>query len=362
MPLRKVFPKILPTRGSRQLAAPPGSLVHFGARRTEKFTVRSIRYDKDTVEFREEEDVPDVSSIRGDRVDYYEVLGLHDVEKISALAKAFSLNPLVVEDILNTTGRPKIEKRDDLVFVVCRLVTLDEEMQEIDAQQCSFVLLPDSVLLSFLEAPTPAFEPVRERIRTGVGGRIRRYGADYLLWAVLDAVVDNYLHVVDHLDPVIIRMEEDLQRDADSVSTAELYALKRDIGQLNRAIRPIREITAGLRRANSDLLTGIAEQYFEDLNDHAVQVIESTEHLRDSASALRDFHLSAVSNRMNEVMKVLTCLSTIFLPMSFLAGIYGMNFEWIPELQYKWGYPLLWVFFLTCSGTMLWLFRRKKWI
>lgn len=362
MVLRNFIPNILSPRNKHHLAQPPGSLVHFGAKRTDRFSIRSIRYNLDSHDTSEEDDLPELSTISPDRVDFYEILGLHEVEKISRVGQAFSLNSLVVEDILNTTARSKIEKRDENIFVICKLVTYDGETAEVDVQQCSFVLLPDNVLLSFLEAPTGAFDPVLERIRTGSGGRIRKYGADYLLWALLDAVVDNYLYVIDQLDQSIIQTEDALQQNPDKTTTAELYNLKRDIGQLYRMIRPIREITAGLTRSNSDLLTANSVPFFVDLNDHAVQVLESTEDLRENASALRDFHLSIVSHRMNEVMKVLTCFSTIFLPLTFIAGIYGMNFKWMPELEFKWGYPIVWFLFFVGAATMFWLFRKKRWI
>jgi magnesium transporter len=362
MALRNFIPNILSSRHKHHLAQPPGSLVHFGAKRSDGFSIRSIRYNFESHDINDNDDLPELSKISPDRVDFYEILGLHEVEKISRVGKAFSLNSLVVEDILNTTARSKIEKRDENIFVICKLLTYDSGSAQVEVQQCSFVLLPDNVLLSFLEAPTGAFDPVLERIRTGLGGRIRKYGADYLLWALLDAVVDNYLYVIDQLDKSIIETEDILEQDPDKTTTTALYNLKRDIGQLYRMIRPIREIAAGLTRSNSDLLTSNSDPFFVDLNDHAVQVIETTEDLRESASALRDFHLSIVSHRMNEVMKVLTCFSTIFLPLTFIAGIYGMNFKWMPELELKWGYPLVWCFFFCGAATMFWLFRKKRWI
>ena len=362
MAIRKLFPKLGFSRKSKHLAQPPGSFVHFGARRVDHFRVRSIRYNEAEIQEQQDQDLSTIEKADPTAIDYHEVVGLHEVEKISQLAEIFSLNSLLVEDILNTGSRAKIEKRDDVVFVICKLVTHDSEANEVDVQQCSFVLLPDNVVLTFLEGPTEAFEPVCERIRTGVGGRIRRFGADYLLWALLDAVVDNYLYVIDVLDRNIFQTEEQLQENPDKITTEELYALKRDVGQLYRTIRPIREISSVLTRSGSSLLTEKSEPFFTDLNDHVVQVVETTEDLRESAGALREFHLSMVSHRMNEVMKVLTCFSTIFLPMTFLAGIYGMNFEYIPELSFRWGYPALWGLFLVVAGVMIWLFRKKRWI
>ncbi|MCG8602822.1 MAG: magnesium/cobalt transporter CorA [Verrucomicrobiales bacterium] len=362
MAIRKLFPKIGFSNKRKHLAQPPGSLVHFGTKRVDRFQIRSMRFDEAALEENDDQELENVVKADPDLIDFHEVVGLHEVKKISALAELFSLNSLLVEDILNTGSRPKIEKRDDVVFVICKLVTHDGQTNEVDVQQCSFVLLPNNVLLTFLEGPTSAFNPVRERIRTGAGGRIRRFDADYLLWALLDAVVDNYLYVIDVLDRNIFQTEEQLQENPDKITTEELYTLKRDVGQLYRTIRPIREISTVLTRPGSPLLTETSEPFFTDLNDHVIQVVETTEDLRESAGALREFHLSMVSHRMNEVMKVLTCFSTIFLPMTFLAGIYGMNFEYIPELSFRWGYPALWGVFLVAAGVMIWLFRKKKWI
>jgi magnesium transporter len=200
-----------------------------------------------------------------------------------------------------------------------------------------------------------------ERIRTGGGGRIRRFGADYLAWALLDAVVDHYLHVIDRLDEAIVELDERLQQDATSVSVSELYGLKHDIGQLFRAIRPIREITSSLVRPTSRLIEKRTRPFFDDLNDHALQVIESTEDLRERSTALRDFFLSAASHRMNEIVKVLTCFSSIFLPLTFIAGIYGMNFKHMPELSSPWGYPAIWGGFIVCAIGMNWFFRARRW-
>jgi magnesium transporter len=219
-----------------------------------------------------------------------------------------------------------------------------------------------NLVLTFCETPTAVFDPVIDRIRTNVGGRIRRLGADYLAWAILDAIVDNYLSVIDHLDDAVVAIDEKLQLDDRSAHVGEIYALKREINRVFRTIRPIREIAISLLRENETLLTPASRPYYVDLNDHAIQAIETTEYLREGSNSLREFYLSSASNRMNEVMKVLTCFSTIFLPLTFIAGIYGMNFEHMPELQHRWAYPAIWIIFLLCAAGMFWLFRRMRWL
>lgn len=354
-----------PSRRSRKresdLALPPGSLVHFGAKRSPDFSIRCILFDEDSVEETTGDEPADLPSGEG-RVKWHQVTGLHEIDRFSRLGEKFDIPNLILEDILNTNARAKIEKREDFVFVVTKLVSVAPDRTSIDAQQLSLLLLPDQTLLTFLEGPTSTLDPVVERIRTGIGGRIRRHGADYLLWALLDAVVDNYLFVIDRFDESITALEDQLELKTTGVEASEIYGLKRDVSRFFGSIRPIREITSSIRRQHSPLLDESSAPYFVDLNDHAIEVIESTEDMRERSSGLRDFFLSTVSNRMNEVMKVLTCFSTIFLPLTFFAGIYGMNFEHMPELGWKWAYPTLWAGFLLIAGGMFWLFRKMRWL
>lgn len=352
-----------PNRTKRPVALPPGSLVHVGQQRAESVEIQLVSYNLETVTIENLDHLPNKEQCADpDKVTWVNVSGLHDIEKLSTLGNEFGISSLTLEDILNTGSRPKIEKREDQIFVVVKLVTSDAEGNSMDLQHLALLLLPGNVLISFLEEKSEAFAPVIERIRTGSGGRIRRFGADYLLWALLDATVDNYLLVIDHLDESVVIMDDRLQMDATDVAAKELYGLKRDVGHLHRAIRPIREITVSLNRPDTNLLEVETKPFFADLNDHGLQVLETTEDLRESVSSLREFYLSAASHRMNEVMKVLTCFSTIFLPLTFIAGIYGMNFEYMPELKLPWGYFGVWVVFTVCAAGMFILFRKKHWL
>ena len=344
-------------------AQPPGTLEHIGEKRVEKFGILVADYDAEEAEFEEFDSVEDSFRFAGtDRVTWIHLTGLHDVEAIRKLGEGFGIHPLILEDILNTTSRPKIEDHDDYLFVVTKLMNFDETSRSVDVQHFSLLLLPDGSVLTFLEAPTPVFDPVRQRIRTGGGGRIRKSGADYLAWALLDAVIDHYFRVIEGVDETIAAIDEKLQVDTDAVEPAELYALKKEVSALHRLVRPIREIATVLLRSDSALMTDYSRPYYRDLYDHALHVLESAEDLRELAGALRDFYLTAVSNRMNEVMKVLTSFATIFMPVTFLAGIYGMNFEVMPELKWPWAYPALIGIFLVIAGVMFVFFRRKKWI
>lgn len=356
----------LAPRNPRPLAQPPGSLVHRGEKRTEQASLRLVTYDADFHEEKGLDSIADEPLETGDgKVRWLHVTGLHEVEEIARIGRRFGIDALSLEDILHTSSRSKIENRETGIFVVMRMMTQPGgeggNQRAIEGQHFALLLLPGDLVLTFSETHTAVFDPVLHRIRTNVGGRIRRNGADYLTWALLDAVVDNFLHVIDRLDDEVVAMDDRLQNAPNEVEVGEIYALKRDINRFDRAIRPIREIAGVLLRENP-LLTDVSKPFFLDLNDHAIQAIETTEFLREGSAALRELYLSLASHRMNEVMKVLTCFSTIFLPLTFIAGVYGMNFTYMPEKDMTWGYPAVWIVFILCAAGMFWLFRRMKWL
>ncbi len=341
----------------------PGSLIHTGEQRTDQVVFTVTEYDEDHSEILATEDVNECLRFSDTRqVTWIHVTGLHDPERISALGRAFQIHPLILEDILNTDCRPKIEEFDDYVFVVTKLLYYEPATHAVDVQQFSLLLLPDTSVLTFLESPSPVFDPVMDRIRSGGTGRIRKSGADYLAWALLDTMVDHYFGVVDGVDLTLDEAEEKFEDDPDSLEASYLYQLKKEVSALHRLVRPIRDIATILYRSESALITRTSHPYFRDLYDHAVHVLEQTEDLRENAGSLRDFYLSQASNRMNEIMKVLTCFATIFMPLTFLAGIYGMNFEHMPELAWPWAYPALMGVFLLTAGGMFVFFRRKGWL
>jgi magnesium transporter len=342
---------------------PPGLLVHLGERRTDEVRIVAMEYDDETAESIVSQDVSECLRFADTRqVTWIEVTGLHDPDKIAQLGEAFHIHPLILEDILSTHCRPKIEEFDDYVFVVTKLLNYDEATHTVEVQQFSLLLLPDTSVITFLEAPTNVFDPVRQRIQSGGTGRIRKGGADYLAWALMDTVVDHYFSVVDGVDEAIANFEDRFQDDPNSVTSEELYALKKEVSALYRLVRPIREIATVLHRSDSDLIGEAAQPFFRDLYDHSVHVLEQTEDLRENAAILREFYLSHASNRMNQIMKVLTGFSTIFLPLTFLVGVYGMNFQNMPELSQPWGYPMVWAVCVLIAGGMFWFFRKKDWI
>ncbi|MCP5540234.1 MAG: magnesium/cobalt transporter CorA [Akkermansiaceae bacterium] len=349
-------------RHRASLGAPPGSPIHIGERRLDETRIALTIFDRETVERRTEATLEDCARDTGPgKIRLIEVMGLHDTDRIVALCEHFRVPSLIQEDILNTSGRSKIEEHAEGVYIITRLLTHSPDGADVDVQHLAVLLLPGETVLTFREAPTTAFDPVHQRIDTGKG-RIRRSGADYLLWALIDMVVDHYLQVTVSIDETLARLEESLETTPEQIDSTAVFAAKKDINHLHRGIRPIREIATALYHPDSDLVRPEMHPFFRDLHDHAIQAVEASEDLRETAASLRDFYLSSVSNRMNEIMKVLTCFSAIFLPLTFLAGIYGMNFRHMPELDWPLAYPALWIAFGLISAVMFWFFRRKRWL
>ena len=346
-----------------QPAQSPGSLIHIGERRTEQLVISAAEFDADHIEIRELHDFSELP-LENDptKVTWIHVSGLHDIGQIAKLGALYGIHPLILEDILNTNSHSKFEDHDGHIFIVNRMLSFNSANAEVDVQHSALLLLPGNILLTFLEGPTEVFAPIYARLKTGGAGRIRNHGADYLAWAIIDAVVDNYFHVIDGVLDTLNRMEDTLQDDASDVEAGDLFSLKKEVSALHRMVRPVRDIATALQHSDCPVLTPAVRPYLRDLSDHSHQVREAIDELRDSAASLRDFYLTIASNRMNEVMKVLTCFSTVFLPLTFLAGIYGMNFDVLPELHLKWAYFALWALFAVIAAGMFVLFRKKKWL
>jgi magnesium transporter len=347
-------------RRTRKTGQPPGSLVFVGERKAERVTVSVIDYDAEHCDEREAS-AADCSPLRDTgTVSWINVDGLHDTEILGQLGEGFGLHPLVLEDIANTDQRPKAEDHEDYLFLVFKMLSYDDATQEVDAEQVSLVL-GRHFLLSFQERPGDVFDEVRERIRTG-RGRVRQMGPDYLAYCLLDAVVDHYYLVLEKVGERIETVQEAIVSDPRPETLETLHNMRRGVIFLRRAIWPLREVLAGLQRRDSGLISEGTDIYLRDVYDHIVQTMDTVETLRDMLSAMVDMYMSSVSNRMNEVMKVLTIIATIFIPLTFLAGIYGMNFEWMPELGWKPAYFVVLGVMAVVAAVMLWFFRRKRWL
>ena len=339
----------------------PGTLLYTNEKRMEKAKITIIDYDEKDLQEKEAKAVEECFPFKaGPTVTWINVDGLHEIDMIEKLGVQFDIHPLVLEDILNTGQRPKYEDYENYIFVVLKMLSYDEEKHEIKAEQVSIIIGPNFVI-SFQEVEGDVFDPIRDRIRNSKG-RIRKMGADYLAYALLDAIVDNYFTVLEKLGERIEDMEEELVTNPDPETLQTIHNLKRETIFLRKSVWPLREVISGLERRESTLIKETTGIYLRDLYDHTIQVIDSVETFRDLISGMLDIYLSSISNKMNSVMKVLTIIATIFIPLTFVAGIYGMNFKFMPELEWPWGYPMIWVLMISIFISMLFYFRKKNWL
>ena len=348
-------------RTSEKVGLPPGELVHVGERKTDATRIAVVDYDETHYEEREVASGRECDVYLGKpTTTWVNVDGLHDVEAIAEIGSCFGAHPLVLEDIVNTAHRPKAEDLGDYLFVVVKMFDYDRAEDEILVEQVSLLLGGDHVV-SFQERQGDVFDPVRERLKNG-RGRIRKEGPDYLAYTLIDAVVDNYFVVLEHLGEQIEGMEEELIERPTTETLEKLHRIKRHLILLRKSVWPLREVISLLQRGESPLIREGTLIYLRDLYDHTIQVIDTVETFRDMVSGMLDIYLSSISNRMNEVMKVLTVIATIFIPLTFIAGIYGMNFAYMPELQWHWSYPVLLAVIVVLGVSMLVVFRRKRWV
>jgi magnesium transporter len=355
------MPKLFKKR-SKKAGLPPGTPVHIGERKTERTTIEVIDYDAAHFEQKQVETAEDCIPYRDKpTVTWIDVEGIHQVEVLERLGECFGLHPLTVEDILNTDQRPKMEEFDSYIYVVLKMLSYDDERDEVVTEQTSLVLGANFVLCFQEGEKGDVFEPTRERLATGKG-RIRQMGADYLAYSLVDAVVDNYFVILEKLGDEVEILEDELVSDPRPETLQAIHDLKREMIFLRKSVWPLREVIGRLERGETPLIKDSTRIYLRDVYDHTIQVIDSVETLRDMLSGMLDIYLSSVSNRMNEVMKVLTIIATIFIPLTLLAGVYGMNFSYMPELEWRWGYPVLWLVMLSVAAVMLLYFRRKRWL
>ncbi len=351
----------LVTRISKKSGMSPGSLVHTGEQKMEKATISITNYDPENLTEKELASIEEAYPHRDSPpVTWINVNGLHDVDIIAKIGQHFDIHPLTLEDVVNTAQRPKAEDFDNYLFVVFKMLFFDDVTGHIKSEQISLIL-GEHYLLSFQEQKGDVFVSVRQRIRQAKG-RIRRSGCDYLAYALADAVVDHYFGVLEKLGEKIEELEDELLKEPSAQTLETTHRLKREMLYFRKQVWPLREVINSLLKDQSTLIDETTRVFLRDVYDHTIQVIDTIESLRDVLSGLHDLYLSTISNRMNEVMKVLTIMATIFIPLTFIAGIYGMNFEFMPELKWKWSYPLLWVVLVAIFGIMVFWFKRKKWL
>ncbi|WP_019670554.1 magnesium/cobalt transporter CorA [Eudoraea adriatica] len=346
---------------ARKTGLAPGTVVYVGKKATKDLFIDVFDYNKDYLDEKKLKNIEEAFTYENkETITWINVNGLNHVKEIEKLGKDFELHPLILEDITNTQQRPKMEEHEEYIFMVLKMLYFDKD-QNLKFENISFIQ-GSNYLLSFQEADGDVFDAVRDRLRNSKG-RVRSNGADYLLYALMDAIVDNYFNLMETMGDKIEELEENLFSEKPNKDLIhEIHGLKREILKIRRAVYPLREVVNQIDKVDLSLITEKTQLYLRDLYDHVIQVSESIDIQRELIWSLMDMHMTTISNRMNEVMKVLTIMATIFIPLTFIAGIYGMNFENIPELKFKYGYFVLWGVMIGIFLAMLYYFKRKEWL
>ncbi|SJM90676.1 Magnesium transport protein CorA [Crenothrix polyspora] len=347
---------------SEKSGLPPGSLVHVGEVHSHEHSICVINYNALHIEKRTIKTIEELMPYQNtDTITWVVINGLKDVSIIDAIGKHFNIHALVLEDILNTHQRPKLEEFKDYLYIVMKAVTLDARTYSVHYEQISLLLLPNFVF-TFREKPDDLFQPVYDRLNIPTS-HVRSFGADYLTYVLIDSIIDEYFTMQDSIDELVEEVEDELLVNPSAQTLATIQKIRRELIFLRRTIAPLRELLKSLHRSSeSSLLDDRTRRYFGDVYDHVIRISESVESYRDLIASMLDIYLSSISNKMNETMKVLTVFASIFIPLTFIAGVYGMNFEYMPELKWRWGYPVLWSVFVGVSVFLLAYFKKKKWL
>ncbi len=343
----------------QNIGAPPGTMFYSGDQSGKRVKITLIEFNE--TEFFEQEfyDLSDcLHHVKPNMVKWINVEGVHDTALIGRISQLYNIHPLTQEDIVHVDQRPKFEEYENYILTIMKMILYGDE---VFAEQLSIILFKDTVI-SFQEPDGgDAFDIIRERLRA-CKGRVRRLGADYLFYALMDAVVDYYFNAIEKIGDKIERIEEEIINEPRQNSLIELYRLKREVIYLRKQVWPLRDMLSNLLRSESEFITDNTLLFLRDLQDHSTRIIDTVETYRDLLSGIMDIYLSTNANKMNEVMKVLTIMSSIFIPVTFIAGVYGMNFEIMPELKSPYGYAVVWLIMLSVMGGMIIYFRKKKWI
>ena len=350
----------LTRRLSKKAGLPPGTLAYMGKKQTEPVRTTVMDYDETNLLEQEIETIEECFPFKDQpSVTWIHIEGIHQENVIDAIGKHFGVHPLVLEDLINMGQRPKMEAYENYIFIVLRMLCYDDENADVEDKQVGLIVGSDFVV-SVLETGGDTFKEIRERIRSGQG-RVRKMRADYLVYALMDITVDNYFIILEKLADQIELIEEELVTNPTPHTLQKIYHMKRMMIRMRKSVWPLREVVSKMERGESDLFTEDTQIYLRDLYDHTLEVIEAVELLREMVSSMLDMYLSSISHKMNEVMKVLTIIATIFIPITFIASIYGMNFDRMPELKSQWGYPIILTIMAMIVISMLVYFRRKKW-
>jgi len=346
---------------SAKSGTPPGTLLHIGEKKTEQVKITVVDYDEAHYTEQEIVNIGDCLAFKDKpTTTWINITGIHQLDIIEKIGGVFGLHPLLLEDVVNTEQRPKIEDFEDYLFVVLKFLSYKKHEEVIEPEQIS-IIIGLNFVISFQEIDLEIFHPIQERIRNGKG-KIKKSGADYLAYTLIDTIVDNYFILLEILGDRIDRIEEELISYPTTDTLQKIHALKKEMLLVRKSIWPLRVVVNTLEKTEPPLIRESTEIYLRDVYDHTIQIIDTIEAFRDIISGMLDIYLSSVSNKMNEVMKVLTIIATIFIPLTFIAGIYGMNFHYIPELEWRWSYFAVLLVMGIVGISMVFYFWKKKWL
>ena len=344
----------------------PGSLIFTGEQKTENVSISLFDYNSGNFSETSIDDLNDLEKYKNNsNVTWINVVGLHNINILDKIGSIFDIHPLVLEDILNVSHNPKIEDYENFLFILVKMVNYKQNTNRLDIEQVSLII-GKNYIITFQEKNGDVFEPIRERIRTAKG-MIRKYSEDYLAYRILDSIIDNYFSVLENFDERIEDIEDQILTQPDESSLEEIHHLRKELIKLRRAVSPLREMIFTIEKEKFNFIQKTTFVYLRDLSDHIKQIIDTIENYREFINGLLEVYLSNASHRMNEVVKLLTIISTIFIPLTFIVGIYGMNFKtdasrWnMPELDWAFGYPFVMALMVVIAVTLIIFFKKKRW-
>ncbi len=349
------------SRRSKKAGLPPGTLVHIGEKREEAVRITYMDYDEQNFQEKQGVRIEECFPFKNtDTITWINIDGIEDIPIIEKIGRAYDLHPLILEDIVTAGQRPKYDNYDKYAYIVLKMLSYNYASQAIESEQMSIVFGPNFVI-SFQEEVGDIFNPIRDRIRFAKG-RVRKLGADYLAYSLIDAIVDSYFAILEKIGERIEGLEDELIAHPTEKILSQIHSLKREMMSLRRSVWPMRELISAMQRDESPLICSQTRIYLRDVYDHTIQIIDAIEGFRDIVAGMLDIYLSSISNRTNAIMKVLTMIATIFIPLTFVTGVYGMNFKYMPEKEWRVGYPGVLLLMAIVAGVMVTYFRRRKWL
>jgi magnesium transporter len=345
---------------SKKSGLPAGTLIHIGEKKLRETKIKLIDYSKKDFIEKDLDNISQCFPYKDDQyITWINIDGLHDINVLEELGNCFGFHPLIMEDILNTEQRPKTEVMDEYTYVVLKMIDSDLKANELKIEQVS-IIFGKNFVVSFQESPLDMYDPIRKALQNEKSPA-RKHGPDYIAYLLIDAIVDNYFKVCEIIGERIEIFENKIVANPTQKTLAAIYKLKRNMLFIRKSIWPLREVISGLDRSTSKLIKSNTKLYLRDIYDHVIQVIDTVETYREMLSEMIEIYLSSMSNKLNEIMKVLTIFSAVFIPLTFIASIYGMNFKWMPELSFKYSYIIVWAIIIGVGIFLIFYFKRKKW-